>query len=387
MNPILLFLQTVTLQASQEFLEGTRTSVSGQVVSILGESVMTVIGLVIVGVVILGLIILMKGISMKTKFPEGRRIGRIRIANLDGTEFDVNVSENESFVQHELRQLEDSGYVKEGTTLLVEKLQKEDNFHVYNGKIIKYGNGVRWRSKNRNIQIHTRVSFEDTNYFSNSQRGIKGWSNMFEPEIMKKIFIHPVSTIGNYKTYDGKMKMVHAVAVLPTNPQKRYAQYSDIFKDKHITIPMSIDALEPQLSTKLGNIIEWTPTVSKLEQDNKNKEITLKKFNKEIEKKSKKLSRFNMAINKLFGALEQKRLTGTEIKRDPIKMGSNIMMGMVSVFIGGVAYSAWLSVPELIQYSPWFGVIVATIVIGVLVHANEKKKKEELEEKDIDITG
>jgi leucyl-tRNA synthetase len=149
---------------------------------------------------------------------------------------------------------------------------------------------------------------------------------------------------------------------------------------------MSIDALEPQLSEKVGNIIEWTPIVSRLEQDNKNKEITLKKFNTELSVKSKKLSKFNMAINKLFGALEQKRLTGNEVRRDPIKMSSNIMLSMVSVFIGGISYSAWQTVPELAEYSPWFSVIVATVVIGVLVHANEKRKKEELEAQDIDIS-
>ncbi|MCV0393710.1 MAG: hypothetical protein K5790_10550 [Nitrosopumilus sp.] len=385
MNSVLLFLQTIALQTSKEFLEGTRTSVSGDIVSSLGESVITIISLVIAGAMIAGFVILMKGWTSRTKFPEGRKIKRIRIANLDGTEYDVNVSENESFVKHELKQLEDSGYVKEGTTRLVERLQTEDNFHVYNAKIIKYGNGVRWRSKNRNIQIHTRVSLENPDYFSNSQRGLKSWSNMLEPEIMAKVFVHSISTIGSYKTYNGKMKQVHSLAVLPTNPKKRYAQFSDIFKDKHVTIPMSIDALEPELSQKLGNIIEWTPKVSQLEQDNKNKEVTLKKFNSELSVKSKKLSKFNMAINKLFGALEQKRLTGNEVKRDPIKMSSNIMLSMVSVFIGGISYSAWLSVPELVEYSPWFGVIVATIVIGVLTHANEKRKKEELEAQDIDI--
>lgn len=383
-STILLFLQGITLQTSKEFLDGTRTSLGSEFTSGLGSQIGNIIGIMIFVGLLVGFIIVMKGLASKYGYPEGRRIGRVRFTNLDGTEFFALVTVNETFVKSDVKQLADAGIIKTAPEV-IERLERENNFKTYNAKIIKYGVGVRWRSKNRYIQIQTRASIENPDFFSNAQRGVRTWSSMLEPELTKIVFIHSCSTIEQFKTYNGKMKQVHSMAVMPTNPNVKYAQYSNIFTDRHITIPMQIDALEPELSEKLGSIIEWTPKVASLEKEVRTKDSTLKHFDEIIDDKSKKVSRFNIVINKMRGALEQKKLTGNEVKRDPLKMGSNIMLGVGTTFVGGMAYSAWLGIMELREYSPWFGVIMACGIIAILIHANEKRKKEEYARMDMDI--
>lgn len=384
MNPVLLYLQSITLQLAEDFLDGTRTSVSGDFVSSIGENVLTIVGWLIFGVIVFGLFLLWKTSSAKYSYPPGRKVGRISFTNLNGVEFFANVSINEEFVKHDLRELYEMGVVKTEPEV-VERLERDNNYKVYNAKIIKYGQGVKWRSKNRMIQIHTRLSLEDPNNFSNAQRSIRGIGSIFEPEVTKRVFIHSVSTIEKIKDYSGKMKQVHSMAVIPTNPQVKYSQYSNIFKDKHITIPMNIDALDPGVSEKFGNLIEWTPLVASLEKENKQKEVTLKHFDKVIDEKSIKNSKFNMVINKMRGALEQKRLTGSDVKREPMRIASQVMISLVSVIIGGMAYTAWESVTELRTYSPWFGVIISAVIIAVIIHASEKKKKDDIERLDAEV--
>lgn len=377
-------LQAMTLQTAREFLDGTRTTFGGDLSSVFGENVLTIIALIITGFVVIGFIMFMKGMSLKYTFPEGRRVGRIRFIGLDGKEFFANVSENDTFKNTDLEELIEKGYV-ETSMDVIERLQREGGFKVYNAKIFKYGHGTRWRANQKDIQLHTRVSLEDVNYFTTAEKTTRSWYSILEPEVTKNIYLHGESKLNDYKTYNGKKRDVFSMGIIPTNPKVRYAQISDIFGDRHTSIPMEIKTIDSITSKTLGSMIEWTPKVAYLERELKAKENTLKDFDKLLDDKSKRLGTFNIVINKLRGALEMKKLTGTDAKRDPIKIGSNILLGIISVFIGGVAYAGWLGVDELGSYSPWFGIIIASALMAVLIHASETRKKEEYEKAQVDV--
>lgn len=384
MNPILMFLQSVALQTAREFLDGTRTSVGSDLVSSLGETVSQIISFFVVIVFLILLLFFAKIYISKYSYPEGRKIGRIKIVNLDGTIFDANVSENTTFRKNDLKELYESGIVKTKPET-IDRLERDDNFHVYNARIVKYERGVRYRSRNRLIQIHTRASLEDPTFFSNAQRGFRSLGSMMEPEVTRIVYAHPESTVEKFKAYNGKMKQVHSIALIPTKPHVKIAQYSNIFQDKHITIPIDIHPLRSDVSEELGSLIEWTPKVAQLEKDLKRKDATMKDFTKVIDDKTRTNSKMNILINRLFGVVEQKRLQGTDKKPEPIRMGSNIMLGVLSVFIGAIAYSAWSQIESLKDYSPWFVVIISAILIGIFLHAIEKKRKEEIEKKDVEV--